>query len=109
MKTRKEKREKRKLRVRAIVTGTAKRPRLTVFRSGRAIFVQCIDDQSGTTILSKRTSGKNVATATALGKEIVKLAKAHKISQVVFDRSGNRYHGAVKALADAMREGGVII
>lgn len=109
MKTRKEMRESRKRRVRAVIFGTAKRPRLAVFRSGRAMFVQLIDDEGGKTIISKRTVGKNIAAATVLGKEIASMAKAHKISQVVFDRSGYRYHGAVKALADAMREGGVII
>lgn len=109
MKTRKEMRESRKRRVRAVIFGTAKRPRLAVFRSGRAMFVQLIDDERGKTIVSKRTIGKNIAAATDLGKAIAKIAKEHKISHVVFDRSGYRYHGAVKALADAMREGGVII
>lgn len=102
-------REIRKRRIRAVILGSTRRPRLAVFRSGRAMFVQLIDDEGGKTLLSKRIMGKNIAAAAALGKEIASMAKAHKILQVVFDRSGYRYHGAVKALADAMREGGVII
>lgn len=109
MKTRKQMREIRKRRVRALVFGTAKRPRLAVFRSGGAMFVQLIDDERGKTLLSKRTVGKNIAAATALGKAIAKIAKEHKISHVVFDRSGYRYHGAIAALADAVRVGGVIV
>lgn len=101
--------EIRQRRVRALVFGTAKRPRLAVFRSGRAMFVQLIDDEGGKTLISKRTIGKNIAAATALGKAIARVAKERKISHVVFDRSGNRYHGAVAALADAVRAGGIII
>ncbi len=109
MKTRKEMRIKRKRRIRAVVTGSAARPRLAVFRSGSAMFVQLIDDERGKTLVSKRTMGKNIAAATALGKAIAKIAKEHKISHVVFDRSGYRYHGAVKALAEEIREGGIIV
>ncbi|OGG15240.1 50S ribosomal protein L18 [Candidatus Gottesmanbacteria bacterium RIFCSPHIGHO2_01_FULL_46_14] len=109
MKTRIEMRKKRKARIRAVITGTAARPRLAVFRSGRAMIAQLIDDGAGKTIIAKRTEGKNIAAATALGKEIAAMAGKHKISAVVFDRGGFRYHGAVKALADAVREGGIPI
>lgn len=102
-------RQIRKRRIRAVVFGSTRRPRLAVFRSGGAMFVQLIDDEGGKTLVSKRTVGKNIAAATVLGKEIASMAKAHKISRVVFDRSGYRYHGAVAALADAIREGGVIV
>ena len=109
MKTRKKMRQSRKRRIRAVIFGTTKRPRLAVFRSGRSMFVQLIDDERGKTLVSKRTMGKNIAAATALGKAIAKIAKEHKISHVVFDRSGYRYHGAVKALAEDIREGVIIV
>lgn len=107
MKTRKLMRQKRKRRIRAAVAGTATRPRAAIFRSGKAIFVQLIDDSTGNTLVAKRIAGKNIAAATTLGKEIAKLAKARKISEIVFDRGGFRYHGAIKALAEEAREGGL--
>ncbi len=109
MKTRKDMGVKRKARIRAVITGTAGRPRLAVFRSGRAMIAQLIDDELGITIIAKRTRGKNIAAATRLGKEIATLASEKKISAVVFDRGGFRYHGAVRALADAVRKGGITI
>lgn len=100
-------RRKRQNRIRSVVLGTARRPRLSVFRSGQALFVQIIDDGGGKTLLSKQSEGKNAAAASVLGKEIAVLAKTKKITSVVFDRGGNRYHGVIKALADAAREGGL--
>ena len=93
------------------------RVRLSVFRSGKHIYAQLIDDAKGVTLASASTLGKEVkgkvkSTATvdaarAVGEEIAKKAKDAKVKEVVFDRSGYLYHGRVKALADAAREGGL--
>lgn len=107
MKTKKEMRLKRKLSIRRRLSGTALRPRLAVFRSNMRLTVQLVDDDTAATILSAWTKGKNSKAATELGKKIAEMAKAKKITKVVFDRSGYRYHGAVKAIADAVREGGL--
>ncbi|MEK7074059.1 MAG: 50S ribosomal protein L18 [Patescibacteria group bacterium] len=107
MKTKKEMRLKRKLSIRRRLSGTALRPRLAVFRSNMRLTVQLVDDDRAKTILSAWTKGKNSKAATELGKKIAEMAKAKKITKVVFDRSGYRYHGAVKAIADAVREGGL--
>jgi len=103
-------------RIRKKLQGTAERPRLNVYRSLNHIYVQVIDDLHGQTLVSassaegqkaeKRTGG-NVAAAKAVGKAIAERAKAKGISKVVFDRGGYIYHGRVKALADAAREGGL--
>lgn len=102
-------RQKRKARVRAKVTGTASRPRLSVFRSNTALMAQIVDDTKGVTLIAKRMKGKTKATGKELGVEIAKLALAKKIKTVVFDRSGYRFHGTVKEVADAAREGGLKI
>ena len=103
-------------RIRKKVQGTAERPRLNVYRSLNHIYVQVIDDLSGQTLVSastaegeqeKRRAGGNVASAKSVGKLIAERAKAKGIAQVVFDRGGYIYHGRVKALADAAREGGL--
>jgi large subunit ribosomal protein L18 len=104
-------------RVRTRVTGTPERPRLNVYRSVAHIYVQVIDDGSGKTIASassvdKETKkslkgGGNIASAKAVGKQIAERAKAAGVTQVVFDRGGYKYHGRVKALADAAREAGL--
>lgn len=107
MNTRKTMRKSRQRRIRAVVRGTAKRPRLAVFRSQTSLLVQLIDDAAGKTLVSKRSAGKNTGSASILGKDIAALAAKHKITSVVFDRGGNRYHGVIKALADAAREGGL--
>lgn len=104
-------------RVRRKVEGTPQRPRLCVYRSLGHIYAQVVDDRSGRTIasassLDKETrkqikGGGNVAAAKVVGKEIAARAKAAKIERVVFDRGGYKYHGRVKALADAAREAGL--
>jgi len=103
-------------RIRKKLQGTAERPRLNVYRSLNHIYVQLIDDMSGRTLVSASTAegkkaaghtGGNVASAKAVGKTIAERAKAKGISKVVFDRGGYIYHGRVKALADAAREGGL--
>ncbi len=107
--TKKAMRMKRKLRIRAKVNGTADRPRMAIFRSNTALYVQLIDDTKGTTILADRTDGKSMAKAKELGTRIAEAAKKKGITTVVFDRGGFRYHGVVKTLADAAREGGLTI
>jgi large subunit ribosomal protein L18 len=103
------------LRIRQRVRGSEERPRLAVFRSLNHIYAQVIDDRKGRTLVSassneKKTavkSGGNVAGAKEVGKLVAERAKAHGISKVVFDRGGYLYHGRIKALADAAREGGL--
>jgi large subunit ribosomal protein L18 len=102
-------------RIRKGLRGTAQRPRLAVFRSLQHIYTQVIDDDSGRTLLSAGTnekgastkSGGNIAAATTIGKLVAERAKKAGIEQVVFDRGGHRYHGRVKALAEAAREAGL--
>lgn len=105
-----ENKNRRQVRIRAKVSGTALRPRFSVFRSNNALYVQLIDDETGKTVLSGKTAAgqKPVEAAFALGKEIADKAKAQKIETVVFDRGGNKYHGRVKAVAEGAREGGLI-
>lgn len=107
-------RARRHARVRNKISGTAERPRLCVFRSNTNIYAQIIDDVAGNTIVSASTLDKEVKTKKAnseaakeVGALIAKRAKENKIVDVVFDRSGYVYHGVVKDLADAAREGGL--
>lgn len=110
-----ERRKKIKLRVRKDISGTAERPRMTVFRSNKQISVQLIDDVAGRTIVSATSLSKDVAAApgtksevaAAVGKQIAAKALAAGVQAVVFDRNGYLYHGRVKQLADAAREGGL--
>jgi large subunit ribosomal protein L18 len=101
----------RKKRVRAKVSGTAKIPRLSVFRSLRGLYAQIIDDQKGKTLVSAKlseTKKKNdVSGAKELGKLVAKKCVAKKIEKIVFDRSGYKYHGKIKSLAEGAREGGL--
>ena len=108
-KTIKQLRANRVRRVRAKIHGTSARPRLSVYKSNAAMYVQLIDDDAGKVLTSHKITGKNIAAGSALGREIAKIAKAKKITVVVFDRGGYRYHGAVKALAEAVREGGITV
>ena len=107
MKTRKELRGKRKARIRAVISGTGSRPRLALFRSNQRLSAQVIDDNKHVTIVSALARGKNTAEAKMLGASIAKQVIAKKITAVVFDRGGFRYHGVIKAFADAAREGGL--
>ena len=104
-------RNQRHKRLRSSITGTAIRPRLAVFRSNTAVYAQLIDDEAGKTLGAadsrKGKKGTGVEKAKAVGAEIAKLATAAKITEVVFDRGGNRYQGIVASLADAAREGGL--
>jgi large subunit ribosomal protein L18 len=106
-------RQLRKNRIRSIVSGTPERPRLTVFISNTHVSAQIIDDTTHATLAAVSTVGNKKATgtmtekATAVGVEIAKRAVAKKITKVAFDRSGRKYHGRVKALADAARQNGL--
>ena len=116
-KTSRAARIRRHIRVRATVSGTAQRPRLAVFRSLNHIYVQVIDDAAGHTLVAasdaeanvkQGVTGKNkTQVAELVGVALAKKAKASGITAVVFDRGGNRYHGRVKALAEAARKGGL--
>lgn len=104
-------------RLRRSISGTAERPRLSVFRSLGNIFAQVIDDEKGHTLLSASTQEKelkgslsgtgNVDAAKAVGKLLAERAKAQGITKVVFDRGGHKFHGRVAALAEAAREAGL--
>jgi large subunit ribosomal protein L18 len=120
IKTKKDRRHRISLRLRKRVTGTPERPRLAVFRSLSHISAQVIDDRAGTTVASASTAepavkaglangerGGNQAGARAIGRIIAERLKEKGISRVVFDRGGFLYHGRVKAVADAAREGGL--
>ncbi len=111
---RKFERKRRHIRVRRKVNGTAECPRLCMYRSNTNIYAQIIDDVTATTLVSASTLDKEVKTkhankeaAKEVGALIAKKAKAKKISDVVFDRSGYQYHGIVKELAESAREGGL--
>jgi large subunit ribosomal protein L18 len=104
---------RRSNRVRAKITGTSERPRMSVFRSSKHIYVQLIDDMNGVTLAAAGSQGKgskyggNIKSAVEVGKKLAEAAKAKGIAKVAFDRGHYRYHGRVKALADAAREGGL--
>lgn len=106
---------KRKKRIRAKIEGMAEKPRLSVYRSNSNIYAQLIDDVKGVTLVSASTadegagvkSGGSVEGAKAVGQLLAKRAQAKNINAAVFDRSGYLYHGRIKALADAAREGGL--
>ena len=106
---------RRRHHVRKGIVGTAERPRMSVFRSSKHIYVQLIDDITGITLGAAGTTGKevgiayggNIKAAKAVGLKIAELAKTRGIEKVAFDRGHYRYHGRIKALADAAREGGL--
>jgi len=109
-------RQRRHRRIRVRLTGTARRPRLSVFRSLQHIYAQVIDDVSGTTLVAASTndptgrgggSGSKTERAKAVGEAVAQRAKEKGISTVVFDRGGYLYHGRIKALADAARAAGL--
>ena len=120
IKTKDDRRQRIKYRLRKRTTGSTERPRLTVFRSVAHIYVQVVDDSSGKTIaaassvepevkgaLGKNARGGNVAGAKVIGKTIAERLIEKGVKQVVFDRNGFLYHGRVKAVADAAREAGL--
>ena len=107
-------RARRKKRIRKKVIGAAERPRLSVFRSAKHIYAQVIDDHLGSTIASSSTlskaveaSGSKIDSAKSVGEAVAKACIDKGVERVVFDRNGFRYHGRVRALADAAREAGL--
>jgi large subunit ribosomal protein L18 len=110
-------RDRRHRRVRKRIAGTPERPRLCVYRSLRAIYVQVVDDESGRTLVQANSREPGLlpegafpgisAAAETIGKVVGERAKAAGITQVVFDRGGNLYHGRVKAVAEGARAGGL--
>jgi len=112
-----ERRERRKLGLKKTIRGTAERPRLSVHRSMKHIYAQLIDDHAGVTLCEASTRSKgvresvdkggNIAAAKSVGAALAERAKSKDIQLVCFDRNGYRYHGRVKALADAAREAGL--
>ena len=110
-------RQKAKDRIRGRISGTQERPRLTIYKSLKRIYVQAVDDTSGVTVASASSlekelrgrlkSGANMEAAKAVGASIAARLKEKGITTVVFDRNGNLYHGRVKALADSARESGL--
>jgi large subunit ribosomal protein L18 len=104
-------RDRIKAKIRAKISGTAERPRLSVYRSNKNIYAQIINDETGTTIVSasdiKGSKGTKRERAIEVGKKIAELAKGAKIDKIVFDRNGFNYTGRIKLLADSAREGGL--
>jgi large subunit ribosomal protein L18 len=114
--TKQERRHRIKMRIHKVIRGTQDKPRLSVFRSNRGIYIQIIDDAAGRTLLSVSSRDKEIASKTGINKtEQAKLvgkvaaakSKEAGITEIVFDRNGYLYHGRVKALAEAAREGGL--
>jgi large subunit ribosomal protein L18 len=113
-KTRNQKRQRRKLHIRKNLWGSADVPRINVYRSNRYVYVQAVNDDEGKTlmgmstkVLKKKENEKPAETAMRLGEEFGKKLKAKKISRVVFDRAGYKFHGRVKALAEGIRKSGI--
>ena len=113
--TKNERRQRIKYRIRKRLSGNEARPRMTVYRSNKQIYVQLVDDVSGKTIATASSREKDIAAQKAnkidqaklVGKRIAEVAKEKGIDNVVFDRNGYLYHGRVKSLADAARENGL--
>ena len=110
-----QKRLKRRRRVRAKVSGTAERPRISVFRSNRGIFAQLVDDQAGHTLAAVQWTEaelkglKRAEAAAKAGELLAQRARAAGVERAVFDRGGYQYHGHVKAFAEGVREGGIAV
>lgn len=113
--TKTDRRTRIKSRIRTIISGTAERPRMSIYRSNKQIYAQLIDDAQGVTLLTVSSKAKDIAEkeatksekAAMVGKLVAEKALVAGITSVVFDRNGYLYHGRVKQLADAAREGGL--
>jgi len=113
--TKADRRQRIKYRIRKRLSGSGERPRMTVYRSNKQIYVQLVDDSSGQTLVSASSKEKEIATqkvnkidqAKLVGKRLAEKAKEKGIESVVFDRNGYLYHGRVKNLADAARKSGL--
>lgn len=111
MVSKKDRRNKIKTRIRGRISGTAQRPRMTVFRSNKSIYVQLVDDLAGKTLCASSSKGISEGTksevAAKVGEAVAKKAQEIGITEVVFDRNGYLFHGRVKSLADAARKAGL--
>lgn len=113
VKTKEQARNRRHMRLRKTVSGTSETPRLSVYRTNKQIYAQIIDDVKGTTLVSessknlKLSNGSNIEAAEKVGASIAQKANEAGITNIVFDRGGNIYHGRVKALAEAARTAGL--
>ena len=114
--TKLERRSRIRMRIRKKISGTAEKPRIAVFRSNKQIYVQVVDDLKGVTLLAASSKEKEIEGKTGIkkteqaklvGKLLAERCMEKGISSVVFDRSGYKYHGRVKSLADSAREGGL--
>lgn len=105
----KQRRSKRVARIRAIIRGTTDCPRLSIYRSHKRLYGQMIDDQKQITLATVHINATNKESGTALGKQIAERCKSKKISRVVFDRGGYKYHGVIHCIAEAVRAEGVRI
>lgn len=113
--TKQDRRQRIRYRIRKRISGNVERPRMSVYRSNKQIYVQLVDDVTGNTLVAASSKEKEIAgqkvskteQARLVGKRIAEKAKEKGISNVVFDRGGYLYHGRVKSLADAAREGGL--
>ena len=113
--TKSQRRTRIKSRVRTVVSGTAERPRMSIFRSNKSIYAQIIDDVNGTTLIAASSTdkalagkeGSKIEKAAMVGNLVAEKALAAGITEVVFDRGGYLYHGRIKQLADAARKGGL--
>ncbi len=107
------KRNRIKMRIRSKISGTAVRPRLSVFKSNKAVYCQLIDDEAGITLASSQSlngplaTGSRTVQAEKIGEEIARKALAMNVNNIVFDRGGYPYHGVVKSLAEGARKGGL--
>lgn len=116
-KTKELRRDKIRRRIRATIRGTGDRPRLSVYKSNKHVYAQLVDDLKGQTLVAVSTQTKEIAddiedktrkeAAEIVGKHLAKLADDKGLSKAVFDRSGYKYHGVIKALAEGVREGGL--
>lgn len=110
--TKRDRRNRRKLKIRNRVIGTNERPRLSVYRTNQHIYAQLVDDSNSQTILAtsdvKLEKGTKSEKAKLVGEKLAKLAQTKKITKVVFDRNGFKFHGRIKELAQGAKDGGLI-
>lgn len=108
-----EKRNRRRGRIRSKISGTSERPRLSVFKSNKGMYIQLIDDSKSKTIVSAhskeiKSKGKKSEISFELGKLIAEKSKVKKVERIVFDRGGYKYHGRIAKVAEGAKEGGLI-
>lgn len=109
LQTIKQRKPKRVARIRARIKGTADRPRMIIAKSHTALVIELINDGNHKTLTSLRMKGKNMNAGKELAKATLDMLKKRKITTVVFDRNGYKYHGVVKAFLEGVREGGIIV